>query len=470
MAQGGNILLETSSAILSAISNGQVSELSRGRLQVVIANVPTPQGQDQYLVIDVAGIEMAIATNVKVITQGSAYVWPAKRLHSKAAAQTTTPISEETDSGFVKLEFQSETVEERELFESILSGYTSFSDPTTTDHGHSRLVLMDESNGDIFGDLAMPFNEDQNLQAQIDSRHDDKEPVVVTFDGTTSPNGTPNVQISILSDVTSKYGKSSSKIVGGAEYLSRGILYGAEKLGSGMSSAASSYTTSTKPTDSPLVFSPTVKTGINKVHGFSTTAFDFTSKTLNAIVDVAGSVGTKVGGIGNNRTTKDGSPKPPGAVKKFLGNSFTAVNTVLESFEVGSKHVLSSTGEASTTVVGHRFGPDAADASKKTFGSLRHVVVVYIDARGVARKALVKGFGKSAVTAQFGKNGQVVLQPDIVDEKDPALNSSSAIPLGQPTIQTGYATGQYPQEKKQPPPVPGNKPTIPSFESSMLKR
>jgi len=465
MAQGGNVLLETRSAVLSSLANGQVSELSRGRLQVVIANVATPQGDDQFLVIDVAGVEMAIATKIQVITQGSAYVWPAKRLHSQNKPVLAQP-AEETESGFVKLEFESESVEERELFESILSGYTTFQDPAATDHGHSRLVLMDESNGDIVGDLALPFNEDHGLQQQIDAESDPKEPVVVTFDGTTTPNGTPNVQISTLAAVKSKYGQNPSKIVGGAEYLSRGILYGAEKLGSGMSSVATTYTTKTKATESPLVFHPVVKTGINKVHGFSSTAFELTSKTLNAIVNVAGSVGTRVGGIGNNRTAKDGTPKPPGAVKKFLGDSFTAVNTVLESLEVGSKHIISSTGDASTTMLGHSLGPDAADASRKTFGSIRHVALVYIDARGVARKALVKGFGKSAVTAQFkGPAGhqQVVLQPEMFDAKNPDLNASNAIPLGQSSQEPIYGSNMVGSgfgQRKEAPPIPGNKPKL----------
>lgn len=81
-----------------------------------------------------------------------------------------------------------------------------------------------------------------------------------------------------------------------------------------MSSAATSYTTKTKATQSPLVFSPTVKTGLTKVHGFSSSAFEFTSKTLNAVVGVAGSVGSRVGGIGASKTNKDGTSKPPGAV------------------------------------------------------------------------------------------------------------------------------------------------------------
>ena len=116
-------LSATDCLVVDAGSNSSASSvlrLAQGQLQVIVADIPTSEGQDQVLVIDVAGVEAVILTSSKVITQGAAYLWPATTLDGgltagKGKGPDTAQLQE---GGFVKLELHSESPEDRELFVS----------------------------------------------------------------------------------------------------------------------------------------------------------------------------------------------------------------------------------------------------------------------------------------------------------------------------------------------------------------
>jgi len=462
MTQGptsGHVLLETAQASLLHLNGGSASELVNGVLKVLIADVTLDNGaQDQYLVIDVAGLDFPISTRTKVIQQGKAYIWPAEASSSLVASsfgdgKADLPRSSE---GFFKLDLSQASAEEIDLFQGILASWSSYAQPQPPqEQGQPRLVLIDESDGRIVGDLAMPMTEDSNM---LDSDRPDKEPVIITIDD--SQAGAPTIHVSPLSELQSRFGKSDSKIVGGAEYLSRGILFGAEKLGTGLNSVATSYTAKTKPTDSPLVFHPVVKGTVSGINSFSSVAFKFSSQVLNGIVNTAGTVGSKVGELGTtNRTDANGQPKPPGAFKKALNSSFTAFNTVADSLEASTKYLISSGTDASASVLQHRFGPDAADAAKKLGGSVRHVAVVYIDARGVARKALVHG-GKSAVKASLSNGDTIVLQSDAEARKS-VQQGVPPPPAGLPSYNQSQ-NGNAGASLLAGPPTTNEKPEVPA--------
>jgi hypothetical protein len=60
----------------------------------------------------------------------------------------------------------------------------------------------------------------------------------------------------------------------------------------------------------------------------------------------------------------------------------------------------------------HKYGPEAGHATALLGGSVRNVAVVYIDVRGVGRRALLKSTAKGFVKAKM-RNGEVVrLQGD----------------------------------------------------------
>lgn len=122
------------------------------------------------------------------------------------------------------------------------------------------LLLIDEDTGKILGPLNqnVPMSEAANINHSNEKPNEfSSEDIVVTFPEGENAGG--EVQISAFHDITSQYGKSDSRIVGAAEYVSRGMLFAAEYGANYTSSAAKRYTESTKATETPLVFSQTTK-------------------------------------------------------------------------------------------------------------------------------------------------------------------------------------------------------------------
>lgn len=123
------------------------------------------------------------------------------------------------------------------------------------------LLLIDEDTGKIVGPLnqSVPTLEAANIsQSSTDKPNEfSSENIVVTFPEGDNAGG--QVQISAFDDITSQYGKSDSRIVAAAEYVSKGMLFAAEYGANYTSSAAKRYTETTKATETPMVFSQTTK-------------------------------------------------------------------------------------------------------------------------------------------------------------------------------------------------------------------
>lgn len=121
------------------------------------------------------------------------------------------------------------------------------------------LLLIDEDTGKILGPLNqnVPTLQAANVTSTEKPNEFSNEDIVVTFPEGNNAGG--EVKISAFEDVTSQYGKTDSRIVGAAEYVSKGMLFAAEYGANYTSSAAKRYTESTKATDTPLVFSQTTK-------------------------------------------------------------------------------------------------------------------------------------------------------------------------------------------------------------------
>ena len=73
------------------------------------------------------------------------------------------------------------------------------------------------------------------------------------------------------------------------------------------------------------------------------------------------------------------------------------------------KHLLETSRQSTNDVVQHRFGDEARDLTNQITGIGSNVVLVYVDARGVMHRALLKRMGKGAIRARMKDGREVVL-------------------------------------------------------------
>ena len=160
----------------------------------------------------------------------------------------------------------------------------------------SQLLLIDETTGKVLGPLnqRIDINEAQLVSAgERPGQVSSQDPVLVQFptelDGSQAQGG--DIKVSPFSDLTSQYGRNNSKIVGAAEYVSRGILFAAEMAGNQVQGAAAGYKKRTKATDSPLVFSPTTKKAVGSVAGTVEGAAGYARRGIGMIGNAAEKAG-----------------------------------------------------------------------------------------------------------------------------------------------------------------------------------
>ena len=86
-----------------------------------------------------------------------------------------------------------------------------------------------------------------------------------------------------------------------------------------------------------------------------------------------------------------------------------AFSTIADGIDQAGRNLLASTSTAATTVVAHRFGPEAGEISKSIGGGFKNVGLVYIDAAGVSRRAIVKSVAKGMVVGKVKGGGDLIV-------------------------------------------------------------
>lgn len=105
---------------------------------------------------------------------------------------------------------------------------------------------------------------------------------------------------------------------------------------------------------------------------------------------------------------KNGNPIPnykPG----ILNKSLIAFSTLGDGIEQSARNLLESSSMAATTVIGHKYGPEAGTATSNLTGGVKNVGLVYIDATGVSRKAILKSVAKGMVVGRMRDGQQVIV-------------------------------------------------------------
>lgn len=180
----------------------------------------------------------------------------------------------------------------------------------------------------------------------------------------------------------------NSTLVSKAAMASRLIVTTSSYVSKTLTSSAETFTQKTKPAPKPMTFTPTTHARIRKVHTFSEGAAGLSAKTVGQVTKYAQNIGATL--AKRNKEAKEKGP--PGADYKpgLLNKSMIAFSTIADGIDQAGRTLLTSTSSAATTVVGHRFGAEAGEISKSIGGGFKNVGLVYIDASGVSRKAIVK--------------------------------------------------------------------------------
>ncbi|KND92125.1 hypothetical protein TOPH_03011 [Tolypocladium ophioglossoides CBS 100239] len=285
-------------------------------------------------------------------------------------------------------------------------GYVQGSHSSSAGKG-GRIVLVDEEDGSVIGELSDGFQVVEDGAVRPGS----KDPVEIALPS----DGTQNIAVqpmSIEDELHPAYIKSS--IVATASKASRLLITTSDYVSKTLQSQADGFTKSTQPVAKPVTFDPTTHAHIRRINHFSNKAAGLSATTVGSITKVAQNFGAHVAKRKDGRARgydKDGNiidSYKPGVLNKSL----MAFSTVVDGMEQAGRNLLIGTSSSVTTVVGHRWGPEAAEVSRNLGGGVKNVGLVYIDVTGVSRRAILRGVAKGMVVGKVKGGGQVVVGGD----------------------------------------------------------
>ncbi len=164
-----------------------------------------------------------------------------------------------------------------------------------------------------------------------------------------------------------------------------------------------------------MTFKPATREHVRRINNFTGGAATLSAKTVGQIAKVAQNFGASLGGHGKN---KDGTPRkgydkdgrPLDTYKPgLLNKSMMAFSTVMDGVEQAGRNLLSSTSDAATTVVRHKWGDEAGEMSESLGGGVKNVGLVYIDVTGVSRRAILKSVAKGMVVGHTAAGESIVV-------------------------------------------------------------
>ncbi|KAI9763589.1 MAG: hypothetical protein M1840_000383 [Geoglossum simile] len=339
-----------------------------------------------------------------------------------------------------------------------LYGGGNSTDPTPP-HQHGHIVLVDEENGSVVGELSEGFHvvEDPNLKAGS------KNPVEISLPSDPSSNRINVRQVSpqhVQERLHPAY--ASSSLVNSAVTASRLIVTTSGVISSVLQSGAETFTQKVKPVTTPMTFTPTTHARVRKLNNISQSAATMSSKTVGQVTKYAQNMGATISHkqraikAGDKAVDKDGK-STEGYKPGILNKSLIAFSTIADGIDQASRHLLASTSVAATTVVGHRYGDEAREVARGISGGFKNVGLVYVDATGVSRKAVLKSVAKGMVVGRVKGSGDLIVSgndggvvtgtPKQWDSKNeqasnhPSISDGRTTPgFGEPALPPAYGT------------------------------
>ncbi len=203
-----------------------------------------------------------------------------------------------------------------------------------------------------------------------------------------------------------------SKLVSQAATASRLIVTTSSQISGMLQSGAENFTQKTQPTQKPLTFTPVTHDRVRKINSLTQGAAGLSAKTVGQVSKYAQNLGATMARRGKGKgVDRDGRPVE-GYRPGILNKSLIAFSTVADGIDQGARNLLTSSSVAASTVVGHRYGSEAGEIARQLGGGVKNVGLVYVDAAGVSRKAVVKSVAKGMVLGRVKGGGDLVVGGD----------------------------------------------------------
>ncbi|KAJ5491277.1 hypothetical protein N7539_002844 [Penicillium diatomitis] len=274
------------------------------------------------------------------------------------------------------------------------------------DRQHGRIVLVDEEDGKVVGELG----EGYDVVEIGDVKPGSKRPVEIELpvEGEGNKVRVANVSEEYL-EMSRHPAYQNSTIVQTSATASRLIVTTSSYISNAMASGAENFMKKTKPTPKPVTFSEATHARIRKVGTFSDGAADFSKRTLGQVDRVAQNLGATFA----RKDTKVRSDKrhlpPPDYKPGVLNKSMIAFSTLADGITESARTMLMSGSAAASSMIGHRYGTEAGSVASNLTGGIKNVGLVYIDATGVSRRALLKSVAKGMVVGRMRDGKEVVV-------------------------------------------------------------
>ncbi|KAG5653943.1 hypothetical protein H0H81_009059 [Sphagnurus paluster] len=94
-------------------------------------------------------------------------------------------------------------------------------------------------------------------------------------------------------------------------------------------------------------------------------------------------------------------PRPPLSTRERV---VLSADLILSTIDHETRRILNGGTETIGHVVGHKYGPEAAESSVLMAGTAKNVALVYVDMRGMGRRALLRAAGTQFVKGQLSGN------------------------------------------------------------------
>ena len=277
------------------------------------------------------------------------------------------------------------------------------------DTGHGQIVLVDEDDGSVVGELG----EDARIFEDSKLRPGTKDPVEVEV----SQDG-KRIEVRPISEEYLKMAKHpayrNSSLVQRSAAASRLIVTGSSYIGNMLTSGADNFAQKTKPLDKPMEFTPATHERVRRINTLTQSAAGMSAKTVGQAASIVQNFAATMTGHKKERARKGfdekGRPLEEDEYKPgLLNKSMIAFSTIGDGIAYGAKNLLATSGAAASHVVGHRYGEQAGSIATNLAGGVKNVGLVYIDVTGVSRRAVIKSVAKGMVVGKVRGGGEVVV-------------------------------------------------------------